>query len=220
MTGTPKVKDATTNAEWARNIDKRVDGTEHPTSSRVGKWVLSTDDDGNLIASFANGGSTVLAKVPSEQEDDPDLISVGLPMLKLNRAEPLSVGASQTVSVLWDSVVENRGEWGVSVPIQIVKVPVSGLYLVIYRLIEIDAGYYRVKGAVSVNGSRVMAHDYGGAEAMPLHAKTLYMADVIYMQAGSNIECTAFAIVANRFGANSFDPQNVTSLTVICLDKD
>lgn len=50
-----------TDAEWAREIQRRLEVLESATTVRIGEWVLSIKD-GNLIASTASGTQVVLAE--------------------------------------------------------------------------------------------------------------------------------------------------------------
>lgn len=65
-----------TDAEWARETDRRVAGMETPEAQRVGPWVLSAQQGtGKLIASHVDGGSVLLASPPPAGEGaDPDAL--------------------------------------------------------------------------------------------------------------------------------------------------
>lgn len=65
-----------TDAEWARDTNRRLANVEQPDAARAGPWVLSADaESGDLIASHVDGGSVRLAKVPSSDQD-PDTVVV------------------------------------------------------------------------------------------------------------------------------------------------
>ncbi|MGW5147522.1 hypothetical protein [Rhodococcus koreensis] len=65
-----------TNAEWARDTNRRLDGLENPNAMRAGPWVMSADQEsGDLIASHVDGGSVRLAKVPASDQN-PDTVVV------------------------------------------------------------------------------------------------------------------------------------------------
>lgn len=199
-------------------MDKRAGATENPSSTRVGPWVLSTDEDGNLIASNSNGGAVVLAKTPDVEGKDPDAIDTGLPFLKLNRAEPQSLPAFGSAPIVYDAIVTNNGNWGItSVPVQIVTVPENGHYLIIYRICATTNGGGRTKGFVEINGSLVMAQEFYDGNSS--YYDSFYMSDVVYLQAGASISTGVYTSVARSFGASGEDPQNATSLTVKCLER-
>lgn len=128
---TDPVAAPTDNAEWARQTDQRVNALENSASVRVGSWVLSTSDDGNLIASYADGGSVVLAKKPAGGEVDPDAIEDPVvPSVSVALSATQSVSSSGT-PVVFDSVLaEVGGDWtGGLRTFNSVVVPVGGTYM-------------------------------------------------------------------------------------------
>lgn len=52
-----------TDAEWAREVQRRLEALESATTLRIGVWVLSVNSAGDLIASTA-GGTVILAATP------------------------------------------------------------------------------------------------------------------------------------------------------------
>lgn len=50
-----------TDAEWAREIQRRLEVLESATTVRIGQWVLSVKD-GDLIASTASGTQVVIGQ--------------------------------------------------------------------------------------------------------------------------------------------------------------
>lgn len=52
-----------TDAEWAREIQRRLEALESATTLRIGAWVLSVNSAGDLIASTA-GSTVILAATP------------------------------------------------------------------------------------------------------------------------------------------------------------
>lgn len=128
---TDPVAAPTDNAEWARQTDQRVNALENSASVRVGAWVLSTSDDGNLIASHSDGGSVVLAKKPAGGETDPDAIEDPvIPSVSVALSATQSVTSSGT-PVIFDSVLaEVGGDWtGGLRTFNSVVVPVGGTYM-------------------------------------------------------------------------------------------
>lgn len=105
MTGTPNYKPPRNNQEWSRNTEKRLNQAEHPASSRIGAWVLSTDPaSGNLIASYVNGGSVVVVE-PPEGGLDPDAVTTpGLPHITVARIAVQNITASVLTLISWDTI--------------------------------------------------------------------------------------------------------------------
>lgn len=216
MTGTPKIKPPKNNAEWARGVQKRQDAVENPASSRTGKWVLSTDENDNLIASFANGGSVVLAKPP--QGEDPDEITTGNPFLKLARGAPQTTPANTRTTIQWDTIVNNVGNWGItSTPVTTVGAPVSGTYLVVYRLCETGNSPNMTKAYVTLNESVIIADEILVSYPSGYY-RSLYLVDVISVNAGALIECGMFSNASMTVGASGPDPANLTSLSLYLLE--
>jgi hypothetical protein len=62
--------------EWARETQRRVEALETPITARIGPWVFSAQPGtGNLIASHVDGGSVLVAQVPSsDAAADPDVV--------------------------------------------------------------------------------------------------------------------------------------------------
>jgi hypothetical protein len=135
MTGTTdQANEPTDNAEWARSADQRLSALENPTNQRIGSWVLSESADGNLIASYATGGSTVLAKKPAGGETDPDAIEDPITpsvSVALNATQAITSGSPGT-AVIFDSVLaEVGGNWtGGLRSFNSVNVPVAGTYMI------------------------------------------------------------------------------------------
>ncbi|MFG3617482.1 hypothetical protein [Nocardia sp. NPDC047654] len=129
MSGTANVKPPKNDAEWARNTERRLAQTEHPSSARVGNWVLSTHPDtGDLIASNVNGGSLILAEQP-EPSDTPDTVTSPACAVVVGRSSLQSI-PSGGAYIDWDSTLaEVGGEWGAgSGTVSELTVPQSGLY--------------------------------------------------------------------------------------------
>lgn len=150
---TDPVSAPTDNAEWARQTDQRVGALENSASVRVGSWVLSTSADGNLIGSYADGGSVVLAKKPAGGETDPDAIEDPVvPSVSVALAATQSVSSSGT-PVIFDSVLaEVGGDWtGGLRTFNSVVVPVGGTYM-ITAMATFSTSNLRYAVAVSVDG--------------------------------------------------------------------
>lgn len=155
MSGTPRVKPPRNNAEWARNTEKRQSAVEHPTSQRVGRWVLSEHPEtGALIASHVNGGSTVLALPPAPSDDaGADDVVQNEAVLSLTKLALQAINNGPTV-VTWDGVLTDVGNWTSGVVtggVTTVAVPISGDYLLTTTLLFPSAGNTAQVG-IQVNG--------------------------------------------------------------------
>lgn len=130
---TDQANEPTDNAEWARSTDARLSALETPSSLRAGQWVISESDDGNLIASYATGGSRVLATKPTEGENDPDAIEdPDNPSVCVTRTTAFTVPANPGGVIRFDGASsENGGNWtGGKNDFESVIVPIAGTYWV------------------------------------------------------------------------------------------
>ncbi|WP_064442260.1 hypothetical protein [Hoyosella altamirensis] len=72
-----------TDAEWSRDVQRRLDDAENPESARLGDWTMSTQDGtGSLIACHSDGGCVLIARKPSggdgpDEVLDPDSVAEG-----------------------------------------------------------------------------------------------------------------------------------------------
>lgn len=100
-----------TEAEFGRAVVRRLEDVENPTAIRCGDWVLSTGEDGDLIASHSEGGSVLLAKRPApSQEPDERVVEVNpafTAMLTIGQRVP----GGQITTVQWDTIAVNIGDW-------------------------------------------------------------------------------------------------------------
>ncbi|MBF6277082.1 hypothetical protein [Nocardia nova] len=131
MSGTHEpVRQPKTDAEWARDQQRRTEGLENPTSQRIGPWVLSASTEGHLIASHVEGGSVILARKPEDVENDPDQIRDDtIPAVSVTRAANQTIPSGGT-AVIWDGTrFEVGGSFtGGKSSFDAVTVPVSGIY--------------------------------------------------------------------------------------------
>lgn len=216
MTGTAKVKPAKDDAEWARNTQRRLEQVEHPASSRIGNWVLSTDSDtGDLIASNVNGGSVVIANEP-EGDGDADVVASGWSHLKVSRQAVQSVSVGSHVPIEWDTVDSQSDGWSVAAGSSSFVIPESGIWLVIYNL------YFTTNTGVTRNGrfwvdgaARISSRSEGGS------FPTLACTDVLGLSAGSEIYATTWAgssgVSPYQIGPDDSSASSVTSLTLTRL---
>lgn len=52
---------AGTDAEWARDVERRLQALERATSLRVGQWTITGQGDGSLVAMGDDGRRTIIA---------------------------------------------------------------------------------------------------------------------------------------------------------------
>lgn len=153
MSGTPLVKPPRNNAEWARNTEKRQSAVEHPTSQRIGRWVVSEQaDTGALIASHVNGGSTVLAQPPEPSDEaGADEVTEDVSVLSLTKTVNQAAAVGTTV-ITWDDVRADLGGWTsgvISGGLSDITVPISGVYQLSTTL------HFQVGGGLSLVGIRI-----------------------------------------------------------------
>lgn len=217
MSGTPKIKPPKNDAEWARGIQKRVEGVENPTSQRMGSWVISEDPtSGNLIASHVNGGSVTLAQAPNAT-DNPDVVSTGLPYLIARRITAQSTSASTWTVIQFESVDSISGSWNASnAGFTSVRVPKDGLYAVWLKVewtTNADRNRYggiRVNGVITdlaPNYTSVVSPGHGGPS------------NLIRFTAGDLVEGMAYQDYGTlNFGqSGQAGVTSFTTLALICL---
>lgn len=215
MTGTTEKKTPPrSDQEWARDMDQRVGAVEHPTSVRCGAWVFSTDPDtDNLIASYVNGGSVVVAQPPAAGEDAD---SVADPFLHLNlaRSAAQTVPANSTITVGWDTMINRSPSWAFSTPAPEVVIPSAGTYLIIYHLAFRTSVAAASKALLRIDGETRMAQ-----EEIPDPTKfvSFYLVDTFGLSAGQVITAHAGSQVARDIGSSTADPTALTSLSVTRL---
>lgn len=221
MTGTAMVKPPHNDAEWARNVEKRLKSTENPTAVRVGDWTLSTHPEtGNLIGSNANGGSVVLA-VPPDASTNPDTIaSTGQPFLKVERQANQQEQRGSAHLVQWDTVAHQTSEWTFTAPGSDIVIPVSGVYRISYHLAFLNSSTVVNKAMVLIDAVVKMAQEFNPTDDGWYHA--MYMTEDFPLQAGQLISAAAYASGSGTFdfGASGADPSVFTSLSLLQLPVD
>lgn len=221
MSGTARVKPPRNDAEWARNTQKRLDQVENPASTRVGQWVLSTEaDTGNLLASFVNGGSVVLAKAPEPGGNPDDVTGTEpFPSLKLKRTANQEIDNNTTVNVSWDTLDRNVGGWNATaLPVETITVPEAGLYLVIFKLVFTASNAKFNKGVIQVNGTPVSSLEIN-PQSDNGYYQSYYLTEVLDLQTQDQILCSAFSVEGDTFGTSGLYAQNITTLTMQCLER-
>lgn len=222
MTGTPDVKPPQNNAQWARNVEKRIGGVEHPTSTRLGDWVLSTDETtGNLIASYNNGGSIILAE-PPPGGIDPDAISTsGLPFIRVVRANPQAIVANTSTNINWDTIQKSTSEWQFTAPGTDLVVPRAGYYLCVlnvYTTLATDKAYSMAVGLAVDGAAFTVAEQYYTDAASATMASGC--SDVLRLGAGAVLNAAVLSAGAVSLGISPRGVNAITSLAVMRLPID
>lgn len=227
MSGTAEpVTEPINDAEWARDTTRRLESLENPTSQRVGQWVLSTSDDGNLIASHVDGGSVVLAKKPAAAENNPDEIDDPVvPSLSATRTANYTVAANGGI-VRFDGVeVEAGGDWtGGARSFDQVVIPVSGSYRVTGTVHFSSHGGSTVGVAVRVNGLTRIAGRFNDQNSSGATNPwmTAVCSRVLQLTAGDAVDLYAVNVNSVTVGASTFWANPVpTSLDInLCTERE
>lgn len=220
MSGTAKVKPPTNNAEWARNTEKRLNQSEHPTSARVGQWVLSTHGPtGNLIASHVDGGSVVLATKP-DPSAGPDVVSgVVQPFIRVERQANQQEPRGATALVLWDTAAFQTTEWGFVPIASDIAIPEDGVYQCTYHLAFLNSSDITSKAIFMVDAVVRMAQEFN-PDSSSSWFQSMYMSEPFTLNAGQVVSCGAFVSGTGTFdfGASGADPSVYTSLSLRKLE--
>jgi hypothetical protein len=214
MSGTAEpINQPVNDAEWARDTNRRLESLENPTSQRVGKWVISTSDEGHLIVSHVAGGSVVLAQQPTTGEDDPDAITTDTPAAVI-----VTRTADQTVTnagawVEFDGVAAQAGgDWtGGKAKLDAVIVPVTGLYNV-SATVWFSAGGAMLMALVYVDGETRLASrvlETGGNVVI-----NSTISGMLSLTAGQTVGLWAQPSASRLVGAGGFDNPIPTSLSL------
>jgi len=219
MSGTANVKPAKTDAEWARNTEKRLNSVENPTSMRVGEWVLSTDaQTGNLIAGHVDGGSVILAKKPAASQNPDEIVDSKTPFIKVERQQNQSDARGSAIAVIWDTVIAQTRDWGFTAPGTDLEIPVGGVYRVNFHLAFLNASSATNKAIFQVNNEVVAAQEFVQNTAYC----GMYVSDTFQFNAGDVIVCAAYVSGSGTmdFGSSGADPSVHTSLTLELISKE
>lgn len=124
MSGTTdRERTPTTDAEWARDTDRRLDEAEQPEATRAGEWTLSTQDGtGNLMACHEDGGCVLVAEKPPSDADPDGLHEVPPEQIPEHKAPRIKVkggiktlaNVTSTVYNVWNTTAdfeEAVGQW-------------------------------------------------------------------------------------------------------------
>lgn len=215
MTGTAKVKTPKDDAEWARNTQRRLEQVEHPSSTRVGEWVLATDPEtGNLIASHVNGGGVVIA-VPPAGEGDADVVTADTgSYLKLERRANQSMPANTYTAFTWDTLVHKTTDFAAEAGVSSVAIPQDGMWLVHYSASKADEYQGRFAAVLDVNGvTQMVARSPMMPEGEEMEP-TLLVSDVLMLPAGAEITCRVWTSRTSNFGPSVLNNTVASYLTL------
>lgn len=218
MTGTAIVKPAKNDAELARNMDARLNQAEHPLSTRMGDWVLSTQaDSGNLLASHVDGGSVILAVKP-KSADEPDAVAgTDTVYMKVERQANQSGPRGSTVLTQWDTVTFQTPEWGFTPPGADIVIPVDGVYTIHYNLHFLNNSTVINKAILIVGGTvRQTAQNNGANGALYPHFS---ISDTFSLSAGTVVRGGAYTSGSGTmdFGYSDDDPTVFTNMSLYRL---
>lgn len=220
MTGTPKTKPAKNDAEWARNVEKKLGAQDNSTALRAGDWVFSTDpDSGNLIAGNRNGGLVVIAVPPAPSDDADAITTLTQPFIKLERQNNQQEPRGTTALVDWDTVAYQTDEWGFVPEASDIGVPLSGIYRIDYHLAFLNSSNAINKGTVFINGATKMAQEFDPDTAW---YQSMYMGEIFPLQAGDVVSAGAYVNGSGTFdfGASGADQTVFTSISLLKLPVD
>lgn len=216
MSGTAKVKPPKNNAEWARNAEKRINQTEHPTSQRVGDWVLSTHpESGALIASNVNGGSIVLAGQPAPSDNADEVATQGQPYIKVERQQNQQEARGTMQIVLWDTLAYQTDHWGFAPTASDIVIPEDGIYYCQYHLAFLNSSSTTNSAVFFIDSIEKMLLTLPGGN-------DYYLAEPFTLNAGQVITCGAFVPGSGTmdFGTSGAFPTIYTSMTLLKLEVD
>lgn len=224
MTGTSSVKPPTTDAQWARNVQKRQDAADQPESIRAGAWTLYTDPEtGNLMGANANGGSVVLATPPDVSEATADeTASSAAQILKVART---AGGGIDTIS--FDAVLIQQGDWTFTAPSTDIVIPRDSIYAIFANIYQDSSNDNNSVVSVRRNGTNIMvkrinrdisgtsssaqSHSHGAGSYGASYAPLYDMMDLFQLSQGDIL--TVF--VSNTSGVGpSPDTPVTTAITV------
>lgn len=217
MTGTAKVKPPKNNAEWARNVEKRQDQTEHPTSTRSGDWVLSTQaDTGNLLASHVEGGSVVLAEKPASADSPDEVARTDFPYIKVERQQNQAEARGSSHLVQWDTLAYQSSDFGFSPTATDIVIPVDGVYDCNFSLIFKNQSNVTNKAIFLIDGVVKMAQEMFWSNSVYCN---FYLSEKFSLSAGTIVSAAAFVSGSGTFdfGASAADPTVFTSMSLVRL---
>lgn len=217
MTGTAKVKPAKNNAEQVRNMVRRTEQLENPTSTRMGDWVISTQPDtGNLLASHVDGGSVVLAAKPASAESPDDVARTDFPYIKVERQQNQAEARGSSHLVDWDTVAYQSSDFGFTPTATDISIPVDGVYDCTLNLIFKNQSNVTNKAIFLIDGVVKMAQEQFWSNSVYCN---FYLREPFSLSAGTIVSAAAFVSGSGTFdfGASGADPTVFTSMSLVRL---
>lgn len=221
MSGTDHRPPPKTNQELVRDMDRRIDKLERPSSVRVGRWVLSTSSDtGNLIASHGDGGSVVLATVPPSTQQPDEVVENVVPKLRLRRLAVQEIPENTITRVEFDTIDVAEGgwsfnrNWGASNPnVGEIIVPATGWYVVVGKTQWQDAYAHHCKTILNTGGQKDPIETDVQAQI------TQYVPAVVSLTRGQSISMSVWNEFIDELGEAPADPGSWTSLSIMCVER-
>ncbi|MCM6777942.1 hypothetical protein NDR87_31410 [Nocardia sp. CDC159] len=181
--------------------------------------MLSTSNEGHLIASHVDGGSVVLARKPEGGEVDPDEITDDvIPEVTVVRSASQAIGTNGAY-VVFDGVrAENGGDWTAGKTVfDAVTVPVSGTYT-ITGAVHFASGTGVLAAGIVVDGRFLQGGrcpDSGG-NVWP----TVTVAARMPLTAGQSVQMFAYAGANMNIGSSQFFTPNVpTEMSLVMSER-
>lgn len=220
MSGSDRRRAPTTDAELAREFDRRIDALEHPSANRVGKWVLATGPGDDLIASYVGGGSVVLSPPPKvgDSPDDTQHAQV-LPELVLTRTSVQSIAAGADRVVEWENIVTRTGEWDIpGDTITTIPFPVGGLWMVSFEPQWADKSSTWANHQINIDGdATALERKYPGGNI----ARTAVVTVPRIVTAGQVLTAAVRTDGStHKLGTSAWNTNVVTRLSLVCLRMD
>lgn len=205
--------------ELMRDFDHRLAELEHPTATRVGKWVLATGPGDDLVASFVGGGSVVLSP-PPKVGDSPDDTQTdeALPELVLTATAGQTIGSSADTIVSWDNLVYQVGEWALGAsPVEDITIPADGLWQITFEPQWNTSSASWANHQINIDGVAVaLERQYPGGNIPRSGVLTVPRR----LEAGQVVRAVVrTGSGSHTLGVSGWNTNVVTRLSLICLRR-
>lgn len=218
MSGSSNKRPPKDDKELAREFDQRLTSLEHPSATRVGKWVLSTGGSGELLASYVGGGSVILSPPPAvgDSPDETEDENQEPPLLFMERTGLQHMNSSTVTSIGWNQVVRSIGTWGIegSGAQTDLEIPVAGYYLVTLNVAFSTSRNSLTQAVVQIDGDDTYRQAfYPGNTQLRQHA----IAFQSYFESGVTMRAWVYGSSSNDFGKSG---SYRTTMEINCLRRD
>lgn len=221
MSGTDHRPPPKTDQELVRDIDRRIDKLERPSSVRVGRWVLSTSSEtGNLVASHGDGGSVVLATVPPTTQKPDEVVTNVTPKLRVRRLAEQNIISGTVTRIEYDTIDVADGGWsfnrnvGHNNPnVLEVIVPATGWYVVVAKTQWRNTSGDHCKTILSLGGQ------VDPIESDMTVEVAQYVPAVVQLTRGQPITVMVWTATGDNIGQGTADLSSYSSLSIMCLEK-